>query len=75
MLMGYNMEDELRICVRDFFNDYLNIREESDSGRVFAPITISCARCMKMESLGILLERMRVLSGADLPYEPEARDD
>jgi len=67
--MRYDMEDELRICVRDFFNDYLNLREESDSGRRFAPITISCARCMKMEPLDILLERMRVLSGADLPYE------
>ena len=71
MLMRSDTNDELRICVRDFFNDYLNIREESDSGRIFAPITVSCARCMKMESLGILLERMRVLSGADLPYEPE----
>ena len=69
------MNDELRICVRDFFNDYLNIREESDSGRILAPITVSCARCMKMESLGILLERMRVLSGADLPYEPEENND
>ena len=65
------MNDELRICVRDFFNDYLNIREVSDGGNIRSPITVSCARCMKMESLGILLERMRVLSGADLPYEPE----
>jgi hypothetical protein len=31
---------------------------------------------MKMESLGILLERMRVLSGADLPYkEPEETNE
>ena len=69
------MNDELRICVRDFFNDYLNIREESDSGSFFAPIKVSCCRCMKVEPLGILLERMRVLSGADLPYEPEENND
>jgi len=69
------MEDELRICVRDFFNDYLNLHEESDSGHIRRPISISCGRAMKTESLGILLERMRVLSGADLPYEPEATND
>ena len=68
--------DELKSCVKEFFNAYLNIREVSDSGHIRSPITISCARCMKMEPLGILLEKMRVLSGADLPYdEPEDNDD
>jgi len=56
--------DELTACVKSFFEDYLNIRECSDAGRMWAPIAISCARAMKLEPLGILIERMRVLSGA-----------
>jgi len=55
---------ELEACVKSFFEDYLNIRECSDAGRMWAPIAISCARAMKLEPLGILIERMRVLSGA-----------
>jgi len=61
--------DELKACVKEFFEDYLNIRECSDSGYMFAPIAVSCGRVMKMEPLGILLERMRVLSGAKEAYE------
>jgi hypothetical protein len=56
--------DELTACVKSFFEDYLNIRECSDAGYMWAPIAISCARAMKLEPLGILIERMRVLSGA-----------
>jgi hypothetical protein len=55
---------ELEACVKSFFEDYLNIRECSDAGRMWAPIAISCVRAMKLEPLGILIERMRVLSGA-----------
>ena len=62
-----NEHDELKECVKSFFEDFLNIREESDSGRVFAPITVSCCRAMKLEELTALLERMRSLSGASLP--------
>ena len=61
------MNDELKECVKCFFQDYLNIREESDSGRMFAPITVSCCRAMEIEKLNALLERMRSLSGASLP--------
>ena len=61
------MNDELKECVKSFFQDYLNIREESDSGRIFAPITVSCCRAMEIEKLNALLERMRSLSGASLP--------
>ena len=60
-------DDELKECVKSFFEDYLNIREESDSGRMFAPITVSCCRAMKLQKLDALLERMRSLSGASLP--------
>ena len=57
--------DELKDCVKEFFEKYLNRREESDSGRVFSPITISCCRVMMLEPLDELLEKMRVLSGAE----------
>jgi hypothetical protein len=56
--------DELRNLVKSFFDDYLGIREESDSGRMFSPIYVSCGRVMKMESLSKLLDRMMELSGA-----------
>lgn len=66
-----NEHDELKECVKSFFEDYLNIREESDSGRMFAPITVYCCRAMKIEKLDALLERMRSLSGASLPRKYE----
>ena len=59
------MENELQLVVKEFFNKYLNIVEESESGRLFNPITISSCRAMKVEPLGQLLEKMRVLAGAD----------
>ena len=59
-----NQNDELKECVREFFEQYLNRREESDGGRMFAPIYVSCCRVMKTKPLNELLERMRVLSGA-----------
>ena len=57
--------DELRECVKELFENYLNLREESDSGRVFAPVQVSSVRVMLTEPLGELLEKMRVLSGAE----------
>ena len=58
--------EELQALVKDFFEKFLDTWEESDSGREFHPITISCCRCMKIEPLDILLKRMRELSGANL---------
>ena len=55
---------ELKATVRSFFEDFIDIREESDSGRVFAPITISSCRCMMIEPLANVLAKMRTLSGA-----------
>jgi 3'-phosphoadenosine 5'-phosphosulfate sulfotransferase (PAPS reductase)/FAD synthetase len=60
-----NQPDELKECVKEFFEQYLNRREESDGGQMFAPIYVSCCRVMKTKPLNELLERMRVLSGAE----------
>lgn len=57
--------DELKDCVKEFFEKYLNRREESDSGKMFSPITIGCCRAMMLEPLNELMEKMRVLSGAE----------
>lgn len=61
-----NEQDQLTACVKEFFEKYLNYQEESDSGKIFSPITVSCCRSMMVKPLGELLERMRVLSGAEL---------
>ena len=66
---------ELQTLVKDFFENYLDVWEESDSGREFHPITISCCRCMKIEPLNILLERMRELSEAKPAHKIRERDD
>ena len=70
-----NDREELQALVKDFFEKFLDTWEESDSGREFHPITISCCRAMKVEPLGILLERMRELSGAEPAYELRSYDD
>jgi len=54
--------DELQTLVKSFFEDYLNYQEESDNGRVFNPIHVSCTRAMMIEPLAKLLMRMRELS-------------
>jgi len=56
---------ELQSVVKEFFNKYLNRVEESDSGNLFNPITIGCCRVMMCKPLGEMLEKMRVLSGAN----------
>jgi hypothetical protein len=56
---------ELKATVRSFFEDFIDIREESDSGRVFAPITISSCRCMMIKPLAEVLTKMRKLSGSE----------
>ena len=57
-------QGELQALVKSFFEDYLDVQEESDSGRVFNPIHISCTRVMMTKPLGELLDRMKELSGA-----------
>jgi DNA-directed RNA polymerase subunit N (RpoN/RPB10) len=70
-----NDEQELKEAVKEFFNKYLNRVEESDSGRVFHPITVSCCRAMMIQPLGELLERMRVLSGANEDPSHKMREE
>ena len=55
---------ELRVCVKEFFEKYLNRVEESDSGTEFYPITVSCSRALMHEPLNALLSKMSALSGA-----------
>jgi hypothetical protein len=57
--------DELKECVHEFFTKYLNRVEESDSGKLFNPVTIGCCRALMLEPLNEVLFKMRVLSGAD----------
>jgi len=57
-------QTELEVCVKEFFEKYLNRTEESDGGKIFHPITISCCRALMLQPLDELLEKMRVLSGA-----------
>jgi hypothetical protein len=55
--------NELQVLVKSFFEDYLNYQEETDEGRVFNPIHISCTRAMMIKPLAKLLMRMKELSG------------
>jgi hypothetical protein len=56
------MNDELKEVVRSFFNDYLDLQEESDNGKIFNPVTISCCRVLKTEGLNEVINKMRELS-------------
>ena len=55
---------ELRLCVKELFEQYLNRVEESDSGTEFYPVTVSCARALMHEPLNALLSKMSALCGA-----------
>jgi hypothetical protein len=63
-LMREQQDIELRVCVKEFFDKYLNRTEESDGGKVFNPIVVSCSRALMTEPLNNLLARMCELSGA-----------
>lgn len=52
---------ELKTLTKRFF-EILDIKEESDSGREFSPIYISCCRVLLGEELGKILSRMKELS-------------
>jgi hypothetical protein len=56
---------ELEACVKEFFEKYLNRTEESDGGKIFHPITISCCRALMLQPLNELLDKMAKLSGAE----------
>jgi len=50
---------ELKEAVSELFSDYLDVVEESDSGREFHPIFISCCRALKLEPLNNLLKKLK----------------
>lgn len=58
------MTTELEQCVKSFFEDYLDRVEESDGGRIFHPVQVTCVRVLKVPPLNNLLTKMRTLSGA-----------
>jgi len=55
------MSDQLKEAVKEFFA-YLDMEEESDSGRIFHPISISCCRVMLHERVNSCLEKMKELA-------------
>jgi hypothetical protein len=56
-----NTEPELKTLVKRFF-EILDQKEESDSGREFSPVFISCCRARLNEELGKILPKMKKLS-------------
>lgn len=66
-------QDELKELVKEFFVNYLDVVEESDSGKEFHPIYIGCPRALKTEGLNNLLERMRDIAVGE--EEPKELDD
>lgn len=65
MIDGVIMNNELQELVKTFFQDYLDVTEESDSGNIFHPITINCCRVLKVQPLNELLAKMRELAFDD----------
>lgn len=56
----------LKECVKEFFELYLNRVEESDSGKLFHPIHVSCCRAALLTPLDKLLDEMRDLAGVQV---------
>lgn len=50
--------DVLETLVKDFFT-FLDYTEETDSGRVFHPIAVSCCRALMIEPLGACLNNLK----------------
>jgi hypothetical protein len=57
-----NPNDELKMLVKSFFDDYLDYKEVSDMGNEFHPIYISSCRVLMTQELGKILQRMRELA-------------
>jgi hypothetical protein len=53
-----NSNQHLKQLVKQLF-DMLDTTEESENGRVFHPIQISCCRAMMIEPLGQLLDEIK----------------
>jgi hypothetical protein len=56
-----NSTQELKTLTKRFF-EILDTKEESDSGREFSPVFVSCCRAFLGEELKKILPRMKELS-------------
>lgn len=54
----------LEEAVKEFFENYLDRIEETDNGKPFNPVQVSCCRALLTAPLGEILTTMRQLSGA-----------
>lgn len=54
-------DTELKLLTKRFFQ-ILDTKEESDNGRTFSPVFISCCRAHLNEELNKILPRMKELS-------------
>ena len=68
-------EEELKKLVKQLFEEFLDVVEESDSGTEFHPTTISTVRCLQIGPLNKLMDRMRELSEAKPAYKIGEYDD
>jgi hypothetical protein len=53
--------EQLKGVVRAFFK-YLDTTEESDEGRIFHPLHLSCCRSMWTDDINLIMKRMKELS-------------
>lgn len=58
------MDTSLKQLVKDLFY-YLDMTEESDSGRVFHPTIITSCRAMDQESISEILKQMKQEANKD----------
>jgi hypothetical protein len=59
--MTETQNQELKTLAKRFF-EILDTKEESDSGKEFSPVKISCCRTFLGEELNKILPRMKELS-------------
>lgn len=45
--------------VKSLFNDFLNVTEESDEGKIFHPTFITTCRALKIEPINKLMEELK----------------
>lgn len=64
-LKAWDDETDLKKCVRRLF-EILDTKEESDSGKMFNPVTISSVRVMSTFELNHLLPTMKKLAQDDV---------
>ena len=58
------MEPNVKEDLKEFFR-ILDLREESDSGRIFSPVNISCVRAHLVKPLDDILVRLKAYANGD----------